>query len=111
MQKALALIFLPLLLIGFASYGLADEVTLKPSAEGTWTIYNSGGEDIGTLSKVGQDNPKVEEGGYSLRPKGGDYLGVILSNGNLQLLVRHATVTPSQIQLYLDVLEAIKTLK
>lgn len=111
MQKAFALIFLPLLLITVASYGLADELTLKLSSENTWTIYNSNGEDVGTLSKVGKENPEVEAGGYSLRPKGGDYLGVIDRNGNLQLIVRHPTVTPSQIQLYLDVLEAMKKLK
>jgi hypothetical protein len=111
MQRALALIFLLLLLVSFASYGLADELTLRPAAEGTWTICSSDGEDLGTLSKVGKENPEVEAGGYSLRPKGGDYLGVIDRNGNLQLLVRHATVTPSEIQLYLDVLEAIKKLK
>ncbi len=112
MQKAVAIIFLPLLLIGLASLGFADELTLKPSGVGQWTIYNSSGQDIGTLSKVSRENPEAEEaGGYSILPKGGDYLGVIKKNGDLQLLSRHVTVTPSQVQLYLDVLEALKTLQ
>lgn len=109
MQKAFALILLPLFLIGLASNGLADELTLKPSGTGKWTIYNSDGQDVGTLSKVGKEAPEIEAGGYSILPKGGRYLGVVESNGNLQLLVRHATITPSEARLYLDVLEAIKT--
>ncbi len=104
MQKALALIFIPLLLIGLASHGLAGEVTLKGSNEGQWVILDASGQEIGTLKRV-------EEGSYSILPKGGYYLGVVKSNGDLQLLVRHATITPGEAQLYLDVLEAIQTLK
>jgi len=110
MQKALALIVL-LFSIGLASNGFADELTLKASGPGKWTIYDSGGQDIGTLGKVGKEEPEVEAGGYSILPKGGQYLGVITSSGNLQLPGRHVTITPSEAQLYLDVLEAIKTLK
>jgi hypothetical protein len=112
MKKALALTFVTLLLMGLASNGLADELTLKASGTGQWTIYNSEGQEIGTLAKVGPGDPiETEAGGYSIRPKGGDYLGVIRSDGALQLLARHVTVSPSQVQLYLDVLEALKTLK
>jgi hypothetical protein len=112
MKKALVLTFVPLFLMGLASIGLADELTLKASGDGQWTIYNSEGQDIGTLGKVGQGNPiEPDAGGYSIRPNGGDYLGVVRSDGTLQLLVRHATVTPSEVRLYLDVLEALKTLK
>jgi hypothetical protein len=112
MKKALAIMFVTLLLMGLASNGLADELTLKDSGPGQWTIYDSGGQDLGTLSRVGQGDPiESEAGGYSIRPKGGDYLGIIRSDGALQLLVRHAIVSPSQVRLYLDVLEALKTLK
>jgi hypothetical protein len=110
MKKTLALMFVPLLLVSLASYGIADEVTLKASAPGEWTIYNSQGQDIGTLRKVGAESPEVEAGGYSILPKGGQYIGVVKSDGNLQLIVRHPVITPSDARLYLDVLEALKTL-
>ncbi len=112
MKKTLPFIFVTLLLMSLSSNGLADELTLKASDPGHWTIYNSEGQDIGTLEKVGQGDPiESEAGGYSIRPKGGDYLGVIRSDGSLQLLVRHATIAPSDARFYLDVLEALKTLK
>ncbi|MGA2936494.1 MAG: hypothetical protein ABSF52_05265 [Syntrophobacteraceae bacterium] len=104
MKKALVLICLSLFLTGFVSISQAHEVTLKALEGGKWAILDAGGQEIGTLAKV-------DEGGYSILPKGGQYLGVVKSNGDLQLLVRHATVSPSEVQLYLDVLEAIKTLK
>ncbi len=112
MKKALALMFVTLLFMALVSNGRADELTLMASGPGQWTIYNSDGQDIGTLAKVGQGDPiESEAGGYSIRPKGGDYLGVIRSDGSLQLIVRHPVVTPSDVRLYLDVLEALKTLK
>ena len=111
MKKALALMFIALLFMGLAFNCLADELTLKASEPGKWTIYNSDGQDIGTLAKVGADSPEVESGGYSILPKGGRYFGVIRSDGSLQLIVRHPVVTPSEVRLYLDVLEALKTLK
>ncbi|MGO9313544.1 MAG: hypothetical protein ACLQBD_10455 [Syntrophobacteraceae bacterium] len=111
MKKALALMFVPLLLMGLTSIGLAEDLTLKASDPGKWIIYNSEGQDIGTLAKVGKDSPEVEEGGYSILPKGGRYIGVITSNGSLQLIVRHPVVSPSEVRLYLDVLEALKTIK
>jgi hypothetical protein len=110
MKKALALMFFTLLLMGLASDGLADELILKASGTGQWTIYNSGGQDIGTLRRVGPETPEVEAGGYSILPKDGQILGVVKSDGTLQLTVRHATMTPSSARLYLDVLEALKTL-
>jgi hypothetical protein len=111
MKKALALMFVPLLLMGLTSNCLAEDLTLKASDPGKWIIYNSEGQDIGTLAKVGKDSPEVEEGGYSILPKGGRYIGVITSNGSLQLIVRHPVVSPSEVRLYLDVLEALKTIK
>jgi len=112
MKKTLAaLMFVPLLLLGLASYGIADELTLKASGPREWTIYNSQGQDIGTLRKVGQENPEVETGGYSILPKGGQYFGVITSDGSLQLIVRHPVLTPSDARFYLDVLEALKKLQ
>jgi hypothetical protein len=53
----------------------------------------------------------VDEGAYSIQPKGGQYLGIVISNGDLKLTGRHPTMSPAQAQLYLDVLDAIKTLK
>ena len=103
MKKALVLICLSLFLTGFVSISQAHEVTLKALEGGKWAILDSSGQELGTLAKVDE--------GYSILPKGGQYLGVVKSNGDLQLLVRHATVSPSEVQLYLDVLEAIKTLK
>ena len=104
MKKTPALIVLFMLLAGIVSVSQADQVTLKVSSEGNWAILDSGGQEIGTLAKV-------DEGAYSILPKGGQYLGIVRSNGDLQLTGRHPAITPSQARLYLDVLEAIKTLK
>jgi hypothetical protein len=104
MKKALALICLSLFLMGFVSVSLADELSLKALDEAHWVILDSGGQEIGTLEKV-------EEGAYSILPKGGQYLGIVKGGGELQLSGRHPTMSPAQAQLYLDVLEAIKTLK
>jgi hypothetical protein len=106
MKKAFALMAaLMLLLLGFSSAKtLADEISLRISGEGKWSILDSEGHEIGTLAKV-------EEGAYSILPKGEQYLGTVKSNGDLQLTGRHPTISPSQAQLYLDVLEAIKTLR
>ena len=104
MKKALALICLSLFFMAFVSISQADEVTLRPLGEGKWAILDEGGQELGTLAKV-------EEGAYSILPKGGQYLGIVRSNGDLQLTGRHPTMSPAQAQLYLDVIEAIKTLK
>ena len=104
MRKAFPLIVLFLLLMGLVSVGMADEVTLKPSGEGKWAILDSSGQEIGMLEKV-------EEGAYSILPKSGQYVGIVRSNGDLQMTGRHPVMTPSQAKLYLDVLDAIKTLK
>jgi hypothetical protein len=104
MKKTLTLMLFPLLLTCFASLSVADEITLKASGEGKWVMLDSGGEEIGTLAKV-------EQGAYSILPKGGQYIGIVKSDGTLQLTGRHPTITPSQARLYLDALEAIKTLQ
>jgi hypothetical protein len=111
MKIALTLMLFALLFMGLASNGLADELNLKASGPGQWTIYNSAGQDIGTLRRVGPETPEVETGGYGMSLKDGQLLGVILSDGTLQLTVRHATITPSVARFYLDVLEALKTIK
>ncbi len=90
--------------MGFVSISQADEVTLKDLGTGQWTILGSEGQEIGTLAKV-------EEGAYSILPKGGQYLGIVIGNGDLKLTGRHPVISPSDAQLYLDVLDAIKTLK
>jgi len=100
----LALIFLPLLLIGLASVGLADQLVLKASNPGEWTIYDLSDQEVGTLALV-------EEGAYSIRVKGGQYIGIIRANGDLQLTGRHPVMSPDQAHLYLDALDAIKALK
>ncbi|HYA42103.1 MAG TPA: hypothetical protein VEF34_12415 [Syntrophobacteraceae bacterium] len=105
MKKALVLIFVFAFLMGFSpAQTPAGEVSLKVSGEGQWAILDSGGQQIGTLGKVEPD-------AYSILPTGGQYLGIVKSNGDLQLTGRHPTISPSDAQLYLEVLEAIKTLK
>ena len=83
---------------------MADGVSLKASGDGQWAILDSDGQEIGTLAKV-------DEGAYSILPKGGQYLGIVISDGELKLTGRHPTMSPSEAQLYLDVLDAIKSLK
>jgi len=105
MRKALALMFICVFLVGFGpAQTLAGEVSLKVSGVDQWAILDSGGQQIGTLAKV-------QEGAYSILPQGGQYLGIVKINGDLQLTGRHPVMSPSEARLYLDVLEAIKTLK
>ncbi len=104
MKRALPLVFLVLLSIGIGSLAMADGVSLKASGDGQWAILDSDGQEIGTLAKV-------DEGAYSILPKGGQYLGIVISDGELKLTGRHPTMSPSEAQLYLDVLDAIKSLK
>jgi len=103
MKKPFLLVLGILFFLGFSSLSLADEVVLKASGDGKWAILDSEGQEIGTLGKV-------EEGAYSILPKGGQYLGIVKSDGTMQLTGRHPTMSPDQAKLYLDVLEAIKTL-
>ncbi len=104
MKRTLPLICVCLFLMGFVSICQADGVTLKVLNDGKWAIFDSSGQDLGMLAKM-------EEGSYSILPKGEQYLGVVKSNGDLQLMGRHVTVSPSEVRFYLDVLDAIKTLK
>ena len=53
----------------------------------------------------------VEEGAYSIRPKGGQYLGIIRPNGDLQMTGRHPVMSPGKPGFTWTSLDAIKTLK
>lgn len=113
MRNVLAGVFFLLLLIGFASYGLADGegVTFKPLEAGKWTIYSADGREIGTIALVGSNGPEEEAGGYSILPKGGQYLGVVRRDGSLQLSGRHPVITPADAKLYLDVVGSMKEIR
>jgi hypothetical protein len=111
MKKAVVLIFFPLLLMGLVFNCLADGFTLKVSGRGQWTMYDSNGQEVATIGRVGKEGAEVNAVGYSILPKGGQYLGIVRSDGNLQLTGRHPVITPSDTRLYLDVLEAIKTIQ
>ena len=111
MKKAVFLIFVPLFFLCLGSTCLADGLTLKPAGPGQWTILDANGEEVGTLGRVGEQGAEVNAGGYSILPKGGQYLGIIRSDGNLQLSGRHPVISPSDARLFLDVSEAIKSLQ
>lgn len=103
MKKALPFILLVFLFVGFVSESMADGLTLKPSGQGQWTMSDSGGQEVGKL--------KLLDGGYGIFLKDGQFFGTVMSNGGLQIPVRHVAISASQAQLYLDVLDAIKKLK
>ncbi|MGC9964155.1 MAG: hypothetical protein ABSE08_01995 [Syntrophobacteraceae bacterium] len=111
MKKAVVLMFFPLLLMGLVSDCLADGLTLKASGPGKWTAYDSDGQEVATVGREGKEGAEVNEGGYSILPKGGQYLGIVRSDGNLQVAGRHPVISPSDARLYLDVVEAIKTIQ
>jgi len=111
MKIILSLILAAMLFTGLATNGAAEEITLKASGEGQWTIYDSEGQDIGTVGRVGNQSPEFIAEGYSILPKGGQYIGVIRSDGVLQVHGRHPVITPSEARLYLDVLEALQKIK
>ena len=111
MKKAVFVVLFSVFLIGLVSNCLADGFILKVSGPGKWTMYDSGGREVATLGKVGTEGPEVNAGGYSILPTGGQYLGIVRSDGNLQLTGRHPVISPSDARLYLDVLEAIKAIQ
>ncbi len=106
MKKAVVLMFFPLLLMGLVSDCLAGELTLKASGPGQWTVYDSDGQEVATLARE-----KQEGGGYSILPKGGQYLGIVRNDGNLMVTGRHPVISSSDARLYLDLLDAIKTIQ
>ncbi len=104
MRKFLFAALVVILLIETAVPAFADKLSLNPVNPGEWTIWNSGGAQVGTLKSL-------PDGGYSLLTGSGRYLGAILKTGELQSNIRYQRYTPEEAQLYLDVLEAIKSLK
>ncbi len=104
MRKFLFAALVIILLIGTVEPAFADKLSLKLLKPGEWTILNSSGAQVGTLKSL-------PEGGYSLLTGSGRYLGAILQTGELQSNIRYQRYTPEEAQLYLDVLEAIKSLK
>jgi hypothetical protein len=104
MKKLFIVTCMALLLLGLASHSFADELTLKAEKAGEWTINNSAGQPVGKLRST-------DDGGYSVQLGSGPYIGAIRKTGELQINQRHAVLTPEQAQFYLDVLDAIKSLK
>ena len=111
MKRAVIPMFFPLLLMVLVSNSLADEFAARVSGPGQWIMVDSNGQEVATLGRVGTEGAEVNAGGYSILPKGGQYLGIVRSDGNLQLSGRHPVITPSDAKLYLDVLEVIKAIQ
>jgi hypothetical protein len=112
MKKSVILALFSALLIGLVSNCPAEEFTLKVIGPGQWTMYDSSGQEVATIGRVGNEGAAVNAGaGYSILPKGGQYVGIVRSDGNLQLTGRHPVITPSDARLYLKVLEAIKSIQ
>lgn len=107
-MKKMVLLATMILLFCSSSFPVfSEQLTTRPRGENEWEMLNRNGKVVGTLTKT-------EKGSYKLFDGGGKYVGLILNSG--KLLPRDAsrsytTITPEEAQLYLDVLEAIKTIR
>ncbi|MCE5335488.1 MAG: hypothetical protein LLG06_12970 [Desulfobacteraceae bacterium] len=104
MKKLIFPILAVLLFCSAVCWAANEEVTLKQTKPGEWTIIRPSGEMAGTLKRV-------ENGAYSIQLANGQYFGIILKTGELQSNRRHALFTPDEAQLYLDALKAIRNMK
>jgi hypothetical protein len=111
MKKAVVFILFVLLSTCLVSSCLAEGIILQASGPGKWTMYDANGQEVAILGRVGSEGTEGNAGGFSILPKGGQYLGIVRDDGNLQLSGRHPVMTPSDGKLYLDVLEAIKAIR
>lgn len=83
----------------------SEELTTRPKGQNEWEMLNQNGVVLGTLKRT-------EKGNHKFYNRGGGYVGLILHSGKWiprDSRSNHTTITPQEAQLYLYVLEAIKT--
>lgn len=106
MRKVFIAACMVLLCSGMLStLSFAGKITLNPQSAIEWTIQDSEGRSIGTLRRM------EEEDAYSVQMKDGQYLGIITKTGELQMPRRHPLLRPEEARLYIDVLDALPSLK
>jgi len=85
----------------------SEQLATRPKGQNEWEVLNQNGNVLGTFKRT-------EKGNYKFYNTGGGYVGLILHSGKLmprEASRSYTTITPEEAQLYLDVLEAIKTIR
>lgn len=106
MKKAILCLAVIFVFLFSASHSFSGEIILKEKEKDTWEMQNKMGEKIGTLQR--------DKGVYRFFDNNQEFMGSILESKQLMpkgFRSRSTKITPEQAQLYLDLLEAIKTIK
>ena len=108
MRKAILSLAVIVLFFFIAPNAFSDEIVLKANEKdkNTWQMQNKKGDMIGTLKKEGDV--------YRFFDKNQEFMGSILESKRLMpkgYRSRSTKISPELAQLYLDILEALKTIK
>jgi hypothetical protein len=85
----------------------SEQVATRPRGQNEWEVLNQNGNVLGTFQRT-------EKGNYKFYNTGGGYVGLILDSGTWiprDARRSYTYISPEDAQLYLDVLEAIKTIR
>ncbi|SPD76307.1 exported hypothetical protein [uncultured Desulfobacterium sp.] len=106
MKKAILCLAVLFVFLFSSSQSFSGEIILKEKEKDTWEMQNKTGEKIGTL--------KRDQGVYRFFDNNQEFMGSILESKQLMpkgFRSRSTKITPELAQLYLDLLDAIKTIK
>lgn len=108
MRKAILSLAIIVLFFFTTPHAFSDEIMLKAKdkEKDTWEMHSKTGEKIGTL--------KREKGIYRFFDNNQEFMGTILESKRLMpkgFHSRRTSISPEQAKFYLDLLEALKTIK
>ena len=107
MKKVLLLATMIVLFCSSLFPVFSEQLATRPKGQNEWEMLNQNGDVVGTLKKT-------EKGNYKFYNGGGRYVGLIFQTGKWmprEASRSYTTITPEEAQLYLDTLEAIKTIR
>ena len=107
MKKVVLLATMLVLLCSTSFPVFSEQVATRPKGQNEWEVLNQNGNVLGTFQRT-------EKGNYKFYNTGGGYVGLILDSGTWiprDARRSYTYITPEDAQLYLDVLEAIKTIR
>jgi hypothetical protein len=107
MKRVVLLATIFVLLCSTSSPVFSEQVATRPKGQNEWEVLNQNGNVLGTFQRT-------EKGNYKFYNTGGGYVGLILDSGTWiprDARRSYTYISPEDAQLYLDVLEAIKTIR